>query len=237
MADADEVTRHWRIARFLRGARARPRLIVSVAFGLAVYAATGLPALAGQELWATTRALIGWDAGVAVYLGLALHLMASSDTARIRRQAETQDDGKSMILILTVLATAASVAAIVSELSAVPDLPDGQKSVHVLLAAVTIPAAWFFVHTAFALHYAHDYYGSLDEPGAPGLDIPDEPEPDYFDFLYFSFILGTSAQTADISIRSRAMRRISLVHCTLAFFFNTTVLALTINIAASLIGK
>lgn len=228
--------RHRRIVRFLRGVRARPRLLASVLFAVAVYLATGVPDLVGMDLKASTRVLIGWDAGVAAYLGLALHLMATSDTAQMRQRAGVEDDGKGTILILTVLATAASVAAIVSELSAVPNLPDGQKGVHVLLAAVTIPAAWFFVHTAFALHYAHDYYGSLDEPGAPGLDIPDESEPDYFDFLYFSFILGTSAQTADISIRSRAMRRICLVHCTLAFFFNTTVLALTINIAASLIG-
>lgn len=229
--------RHWQVVRFLRGVRARPRLVVSVAFGLAVYGLTGLPALIGFDLSATTRTLIGWDAGTAAYLVLAWHLMATSDTARMRRRAETQDDGKGMILLLTVLATIASVVAVVNELSAVPDLPDSEKVAHVLLAAVTIPAAWCFVHTAFALHYAHDYYRTDDEPGPAGLDIPECDTPDYFDFLYFSFIIGTAAQTADIAIRSRAMRRICLVHCTLAFFFNTTVLALTINIAASLIGK
>lgn len=237
MTDGTKAWRRWHVVRFARGLHARPRLWISILFGIAVYAVAGLPGLVGLDLSTISRALIGWNAGTTVYLALAWHLMATSDTARMRRRAETQDDGKGMILLLSIAATIASVAAVVGELSAVPDLPDGQKLAHVLLAAVTIPAAWFFVHTAFALHYAHDYYRSDDEPGPAGLDIPDTPKPDYFDFLYFSFILGTAAQTADIAIRSRAMRRICLVHCTLAFFFNTTVLALTINIAASLIGR
>lgn len=229
--------RRWQLVRLLKGMRARPRLVISVALGAGVYILTGFPALVGVPLGATTRTLIGWDAGTATYLALAWHLMATSDTARMRRRAATQDDGKGMILLLTVLATIASVVTVVSELSAVPGLAEPEKVAHVLLAAVTIPAAWCFVHTAFALHYAHDYYRTDDEPGPAGLDIPNCDTPDYFDFLYFSFIIGTAAQTADIAIRSRAMRRICLLHCTLAFFFNTAVLALTINIAASLIGE
>jgi uncharacterized membrane protein len=85
------------------------------------------------------------------------------------------------------------------------------------------------------MHYAHDYYVA-DTHGRPaGLSFPQEPAPDYLDFLYFSCVIGTSGQTADVSFTSKAMRRIGLIHCVLAFFFNTTVLALTINIAASLL--
>lgn len=236
MAGETKTARRWRGPGVIRGIRVRPRLLLSILFGLAVYAVLTVPDLIGASLSTTTRFLIAWDSGTTVYLALALHLMARSDTTRMKRRAEIQDDGKGAILTLSILASVVSVVAIVGQLAAVPDLPDGQKVAHVLLSAVTIPAAWFFMHTAFALHYAHDYYRTAAD-AVPGLDIPDEKKPDYFDFLYFSLIIGTAAQTADIAIRSKAMRRICTVHCTLAFFFNTTVLALTINIAASLIGK
>jgi uncharacterized membrane protein len=236
MAGETKTARRWRGPGVIRGIRVRPRLLMSILFGLAVYAVLMIPDLVGVPLSVTTRFLIAWDSGTTVYLALALHLMARSDTARMKRRAEIQDDGKGAILTLSILASVVSVVAIVGQLAAVPDLPDGQKVAHVALAAVTIPLAWLFMHTAFALHYAHDYYRTAAD-AVPGLDIPDEKKPDYFDFLYFSLIIGTAAQTADIAIRSKAMRRICTVHCTLAFFFNTTVLALTINIAASLIGK
>jgi uncharacterized membrane protein len=234
--DVTKTVQRGRIARLWRGFRVRPRLTLSVLFGVLIYFALGLPDLGGVRLSPTTRFLIAWDSGTTVYLALALHLMARSDTTRMKRRAEIQDDGKGAILTFSILASVVSVVAIVGQLAAVPDLPDGQKVAHVALSAVTIPLAWLFMHTAFALHYAHDYYRTA-AGSTPGLDIPDETKPDYFDFLYFSLIIGTAAQTADIAIRSKAMRRICTVHCTLAFFFNTTVLALTINIAASLIGK
>jgi uncharacterized membrane protein len=218
--------------RILRAVRFRPRLMVSVLLGVVVFVAAGIVATPG----ATTRFLIAWDAATVCYLALAWHLMATADLHRMRRDAERQDDGRRVVLALSVLATVVSMVAILGELITVPDLPATQKLAHVLLAAVTIPAAWLFVHTAFALHYAHDYYDADRRAEPAGLAFPDESAPDYFDFLYFSFIIGTAAQTADVAIRSRAMRRIAALHCTLAFFFNTTVLALTINIAASLIG-
>jgi uncharacterized membrane protein len=102
-------------------------------------------------------------------------------------------------------------------------------------------SAWVFIHLTFALHYAHDYFDELaTELGKPlvergGLRFPGTETPDYYDFLYFSYVIGVACQTADVDITSSLMRRTALVHCVLAFFFNSAVLALTINIAAGLI--
>jgi uncharacterized membrane protein len=128
----------------------------------------------------------------------------------------------------------ASVTAIIVELAVAKSLSGSAKYAYISLALFTIVASWVFTHMMFALHYAHDYYVARmdDRPG--GIEFPDDDEPRYGDFLYFSYIIGTSAQTADVSFTSKTMRRVGLVHCVLAFFFNTTILALTINIAASL---
>lgn len=231
MADPSHAAEHFlKRFRVLHAIRVRPRLAASALLGIAIFAAI---TAAGYGRWAT-RGLIAWDVGAIAYLALAWHMMVTSDEERMRRRALRQDDGRAAILMLTVVATLACLGAIVSELAVVKDLPRTSRLLHEGLAILTILTAWCFVHTMFALHYAHDYY--LAPPGrTPALDFPGDDTPDYFDFLYFSFVIGTSGQTADVSIRSSRMRRVGLVHCTLAFFFNATVLALTINIAAGLI--
>ena len=108
-------------------------------------------------------------------------------------------------------------------------------ALHLGLTALTVLSSWVFMHLMFAMHYAHDHYRSGRQGHEPGLAFPQEPLPDYWDFLYFSTVIGTSGQTADVSFTSKTMRRTGMVHCLLAYFYNTTVLALTINIAASLI--
>ena len=98
---------------------------------------------------------------------------------------------------------------------------------------MAVASSWAFTQVMFALHYAHKYYQATGK--YCGLDIEGSEPPDYFDFLYFASIIGTSAQTADIAFNTQEMRRIGLVHSVLAFFFNTILLALTINIASGLI--
>ncbi|MDR3448244.1 MAG: DUF1345 domain-containing protein, partial [Alphaproteobacteria bacterium] len=115
------------------------------------------------------------------------------------------------------------------------------KNWHMALAGATIISAWVFIHLTFALHYAHEYFDETkNEVGETyklrgGIVFPGTQDPDYWDFMYFSFIIGVASQTADVSISSKAIRRTSLVHSVLAFFFNSAILALTINIAAGLI--
>ena len=89
--------------------------------------------------------------------------------------------------------------------------------------------------SALALHYAHEFYEDTPDTKQGCLTFPGNPEPNYLDFLYFAFVLGTTSQTSDVTISSSAMRRLALIHGVIAFFFNTTLLALVVNIAAGLI--
>jgi uncharacterized membrane protein len=192
---------------------------------------TVLPA----HLPATTRALLAWDIGVGLYLALAWTMMLRSDLARLRRRANLEDEGAVIILALTIVAAIASVAAIVVELIDVSDLPMREVRLRLVLVVVTIVLSWTFIHTAFALHYAHEFYDEDLRLARPCLRFPGTEEPDYMDFLYFAFVMGTTSQTADVDIASSRMRRLALTHGVISFFFNTTLLAVTVNIAAGLV--
>jgi len=178
--------------------------------------------------------IIAWNAGACLYLGLAGRMMFSSTTDKMHSRARLEDEGKILVLILTVLAAVSTLAAIVAELATVKGLHGSVLYAHVALVGLTITTSWLFTHSMFALHYAHDYYVKVCKGGGRGLIFPGEDQPDYGDFLYFAMIIGTSAQTADVSFASSYMRRTGLLHCILSFFFNTTLLALTINIASGL---
>lgn len=210
---------------------ARAGLFISIAFGVAV--AMVLPEFVAQH--AITRAIMGWNAGAILYLGLAVKLMFWSSHERMRSRALHHDEGSTVVLLLVVTAAMACIGAIVAELAVAKGLMGSPRYAHMALAGLTIATSWAFTHTMFALHYAHDYYACVirGEPG--GLDFPGGMAPDYSDFLYFAGVIGTSAQTADVSITSRKMRRTGTLHCVLAFFFNTTLVALTINLASGLL--
>jgi uncharacterized membrane protein len=213
-----------------RQLKARPRLFISALIALLVY----LSVPNSLALHEVTRLIVAWNAGVCLYLALCGIMIYGSSHEDIRSRACLQDDGQFVILSLVVLSAVASLAAIIGELSVVKDMHGALKAEHIGLAAFTIASSWAFTHMMFAMHYAHDYYSASNQGRSPGLSFPDEPRPDYLDFLYFACVIGTSGQTADVSFVSKSMRRIGLIHCVLAFFFNTTLLALTINIAASL---
>ena len=215
---------------FIRQLKARIRLVSAALFGVALH-------LMLPPHWPslpTTRVLLCWNAAVALYLFMALWVMARSNVDNMRQRAYRQDEGQKTILLLTIGAVLASLVAIVAELSTIKSLSGSDKLLHIGLTAATVASSWVFMHLMFAMHYAHDYYLNGRRGREPGLTFPQEPAPDYWDFLYFSAVIGTSGQTADVSFTSKAMRRTGLVHCVLAYFYNTTVLALTINIAASL---
>lgn len=209
---------------------ARPRLFSSTLAGILV--ATLLPHWLAMHN--VTRMIIGWNAGAILYLMLAAWMMFYSDRESMLRRARLHIEGRLLALILVVMAALATLGAIVAELGVVKDMHGLLRYGHIALAAMTIATSWAFTHLMFALHYAHDYYAerALGKPG--GLEFPGTDQPDYADFLYFACVIGTSGQTADVSFSSQAMRRTGLLHCVLAFFFNTTLLALTINIASGL---
>lgn len=222
---------NWQRTRPLRHVRARPRLFIAAAFALAI--AFFLPhSIAPHPV---TRVLIAWNGATCLYVLLAAIMMVRSSEHHMRQRAQLQDDGRLAILVLVVVSGVASLAAIAGELAVVKDMHGLLKAGHIALAGLTVLSSWAFIQTMFALHYAHDYYSALHRGLPAGLEFPHDDQPDYGDFFYFSAVVGTSGQTADVSFVSKSMRRIGTVHCVLAYLFNTVVLALLINIGASLL--
>ncbi len=217
--------------RVLHTFRTRPRLLVAILVAIGV--GWGLP-----DAWmlrASTRVLVAWNVGVLCYLVLVVHMCWGATHDSIRRRARLQAESRVVAIGLVLLGAWVAVAAIMAELAAVRDLHGSLRTAHIGLTALTILSAWAFSHTMFGLHYAHDYYDALAHQRVAGLEFPGTPDPDYADFMYFAFIIGTSGQTADVAFTSRPMRRAGAVHCVFAFLFNTTLLALTINIASGLL--
>lgn len=209
----------------------RPRLVLAAVLGALVVLAW--PGDVSARM--VTRWLVGWNVGVWCYLGMAVWMMAQSNDASMRRRAQAQDEGSGVILMLVAAATLASLGAIVAELSVAKDLAGLDRMAHIGLAVATILASWAFMQVMFALHYAHDFYAQQGKGLAGGLQFPGTDQPGYADFVYFAVVIGTSGQTADVSFSSTTMRKVGTVHCTFAFFFNTSLIALTINVASSLL--
>jgi uncharacterized membrane protein len=221
-ADDPRLLRFRKMPRPIRVVYARPRMFSSIAIGIVAFF------LLPGSLRLVTRLLIGWDIFVSFYLVLAYIMMFRSGHAHIRRNAVLQDDGRFLILMVTALGAFASIAAIVFELGA--SHRSGPE-----LATVTIALSWAVVHTTFALHYAHDYYRGV-KPG--GLQFPSgdpHDHADYWDFVYFSFVIGMTAQVSDVGITDKTIRRTATAHGIISFVFNTALLALMVNIAASAI--
>lgn len=178
--------------------------------------------------------LAAWNVGAILYLVLTIEMCARSTVDKIRRRGRVQSESNVMTIVLVVSAVIAAQTAIVMELAMVKDLHGTIKAAHIALTVLTIVTAWAFMHSMFALHYAHDFYDSLAHHRPLGLQFVGTPDPEYGDFFYCAFIIGTSGQTADVTFINKPMRRLGMVHSVLAFAFNTILLAMMINIAASL---
>jgi len=206
--------------------RSRPRLFAAAAFGLIVVFA--LPA----TFMLSTRLLIGWDIGIGCYLAAVYVLVIRSDVSDIRRNSALQDEGRLTLLVLTVGAALASLAAIIAELGAAHRAAAGTGGAPLILATSTIALSWGFIHTIFALHYAHEFYSERQGRGG-GLKFPGGGDPDYWDFVYFSFVVGMTSQVSDVAVTHKRIRRIVTAHGAVSFAFNAALVALTVNIAAN----
>jgi uncharacterized membrane protein len=223
-AEDPHLVRFRKMSKPVRVVYARPRTFISIAIGIAAFF------LLPTSLRLVTRLLISWDIFVALYLILVYTLVLRSGLAHIRRNAVLQDDGRFLILLVTALGAFASIAAIIFGLDA-----QHRSSPELALATVTIALSWAAVHTTFALHYAHEFYRGA-KPG--GLDFPkghEEEDPDYWDFVYFSFVIGMTAQVSDVGVTDKTIRRTATAHGIISFVFNTALVALMVNIAASAI--
>ena len=211
----------------VRVARTHVKLVVAIIAGILVALA-----LLGFRIDGMARLLAGWDAGILIYLILAARFMRRFDAAAIKKRAAEEDEGGVAILLLSIVATFASLVAIVFTLVGAKH---SGTHLAVGLTLATIILSWAFVHTIFAFHYAHEYYGERRDGIIGGLEFPGDKEPDYRDFLYFSLVIGMTSQVSDVQITSKVIRRMVTMHGVLAFFFNLVVLALTVNVVANLI--
>ena len=184
-----------------------------------------------------TRSVVSWDLGVLVYLCLAWWLIASADASMTREHALGQDQSGYVIFLFVVGAACASIVAIGFVVSTIKELALWPRAWHLALTVVALISSWLLIQTVFAFHYARRYYATLrrQRTTPPELLFPGNREPDYLDFAYYSFVVGMTSQVSDVAVTSRQMRRLTLIHGALAFFFNIAVLALSINIIASVI--
>jgi uncharacterized membrane protein len=220
----DRLVRFRKLPKPVRIVYARPRTFIAIVIGVFAFL------VSPDSLRPVTRLLLGWDVFAALYLMLAFAMMARCDVSHIRQSAVLQDDGRFLMLMVTALGAFASIAAIVFELG-----PDHRDGAALTLAIATIALSWTAVHTTFALHYAHDYYRGKK---AGGLQFPSGDEhhdADYWDFVYFSFVIGMTAQVSDVGITDKMIRRLATAHGVISFVFNTALVALMVNIAASAI--
>lgn len=187
------------------------------------------------KLATETPYILSWNVALMVYLGMILYMMIHTDHQQIIKRSKDEYEKKRVMLILVFLASITCVIAIIKELGTASDASGMQMLLHVFITLMTIVNSWLFIHTMFALYYAHFYYHDEHDEDSP-LDFPQESAPDYFDFVYFAFGIGTTGQTSDISFTNKILRRIGTVHSTLSFFFNTAILALMIELAASLVN-
>ena len=217
----------------LSAVRRRPRLFICALIAIAVYFVTP------SYIREATRALIAWNIGSASFIVMVIVMMVRSARGSIRAHGAEEDENPWGLLIIAAVAGVAALAAIVWELGPVKELTGWAKGGHLALVGATILTSWTFIHLTFALHYAGEYYGEAQgSDGAPsirrGLAFPNEDEPGWDEFVYQAFVIGCACATADVNATSSSMRGICLAQGILAFFFNTIILALTINIGAGL---
>lgn len=219
------MTTHLMLQRLIRN-----RIHLSLAIAVGTVVGIALP-----YSWSlVTRLLAAWNVAVWAYLIAMAWIMMRADHHKVKSMATRQDEGAALVLATLSVAAIISLVAIISQLSALKHMPDDEKAIHYAFTIITLLGSWFLVGTLFCIHYAHLYYRNSTKESP--LHFPDEAQaPNYWDFLYFSFTIAVAVQTSDVTVRTRALRKIVLAQSVLSFFFNLAILGLSINIAAGLI--
>ncbi|MFC5438010.1 DUF1345 domain-containing protein [Rhodanobacter umsongensis] len=209
----------WRPWRFVKG---RPRMILSLAIFIGV---AGALSASGMRL--SNAVLLSFDLAAVVFLGGLAYLFNHAEPAHMRSQSLALDTGRWGVLWGGVALSAVVLIALGGELHAAK----GGGLLELAVAVGSIILSWLFLSAMFAIHYAHGYYGDYGDKHK-GLEFPDTPEPDYWDFVYFSTVIGMTFQVSDVQITSDYLRRVVLLHSVIAFFFNVFIIAITVNIVA-----
>lgn len=213
------------------------RLYISFVFALLVFI------LSRNSSSAVVSFMVTWSTFSVSHLILSWIIILSFHPRKVKAIADKEDSSGAFIFLLVVLAAFISLFAIIILLQSVPSESKRGLSLHLILAITSVCCSWMLIHTLFILRYAHLYYKAdnkrKDNIGVnnPGLDFPNEKEPDYLDFAYFSFVLGMTFQVSDVQITSKNVRRLALLHGLISFIYNTVIVALSINILSGIISK
>lgn len=218
---AHTARRRWAPIRFVR---ARPWLVLS-----SIIFIVACMVLTMSGLKPASALLLSFDLSALLYLGMLARMFNRANAEHMCRQAHTQDVGRRGTLWVAVMLSIVVLVALSTELHAAKG--SGAKAMG--MAALSIVLSWLFMNTMYALHYAHGYYGDFGKQHE-GLEFPGTKQPDYWDFVYFAFVVGMCFQVSDVQITSHTLRRTALLHSVVAFFFNVFIIAISVNIAAGL---
>jgi uncharacterized membrane protein len=206
---------------------------MTIALGVATLATVAVrPILPGN-----IAILLGWDAFVLCYLAIGWAVIGLTDENLTRERAQRYDPGGYVIFLLVIFAASASFVAIGFMVGDIRDLAFWPRAERLTLSVTALLLSWLLIHTVFAFHYARLYYFLPEGKAAHhrGLKFPEDDEPDYLDFAYYSFVVGMTSQVSDVAVLSRPMRRLTLIHGVLSFIYNIAILAMSINIIGGVI--
>jgi len=213
---------HWHAPHFLG-------IAILIAFGASLV----------LQPWVPPRLLMlaSWNIGALCYLGLGWLVIARTDETLTRVRAQRYDPSGYVIFLLIIIAASTSFVAIGFLVGDIKDLSFWPRAGRLTLSVSALLLSWLLIHTVFAFHYARLYYSQPDgrREHHGGLKFPDDDEPDYLDFAYFSFVVGMTSQVSDVAVLSRPMRRLTLIHGVLSFVYNIAILAMSINIIGGVI--
>lgn len=215
------IGRRWAALRFVR---ARPLLAMAGVVFVIAFAI-----LATYSVKLASALLLSFDFSAVLYLGMLARMFRRATSAHMAKRAHAQDTGRRTTLWIAVALSCVVLVALSTEMHAAKSGGVGVMGV----AALSIVLSWLFMNTMYALHYAHGYYGDFGTQ-QEGLEFPGTKQPDYWDFLYFAFVIGMCFQVSDVQITSHTLRRTALLHSVVAFFFNVFIIAISVNIAAGL---
>lgn len=205
--------------------RATGRLFVALAVGVVGTAIA--PAVAPLHV----RAVVGWDLGALILCLLLWNIIGRASAAETARRAAVEDPGRTAVFLVAVAASFFSLFAGAFVLRPARTLPGGH--VWTGLALLAIVLSWVLTHTIFTLRYAHLFYRRR---GSGGLVFPGTERPCELDFAYFAFTLGMCFQVSDVAVTSSRIRRVALLHALISFVYNTSILALALNLFVGLLG-
>ena len=222
--------------RFFYKLDANYRLTIAIIVGIIVYFSCD------KSFTIPELALSSWIGCALTVIILDWIIILTSHPMEVKKIAKLQDSSRRMLFIFIITASIVSLVAIIFLLKSVKGLSEAAKNGHIALAITAVAVSWWLVHTVFTLKYAHMYYDTSTDNGKPlkggGLDFPGNlKDPDYMDFVYFGFVVGMTFQVSDVVITDRRIRRTCLIHAIISFVFNTTIVALSINVISGLVSQ